>query len=54
MKKNYEIAKNIYLNDCQNKFNIFNEAISAGNGFEYFDSISLNFLRQIKVYYQQK
>ena len=43
MKKNYEIAKkNIYLNECQNKFNIFNEAISTGNGFEYFDSISLN------------
>ena len=28
---------------------IYCEAISAGNGFEYFDPISLNSLRQQKV-----
>ncbi len=43
IKKNFNIAKkNVNLNNCQNKFNLFNEAISTNNGFEYFDSISLN------------
>lgn len=55
MKKNYNVGKeNVNLNNCQDKFNLFNEAISVKNGFEYFDSISLNSFKINKSLFSTK
>lgn len=43
IKKNHLVAQNnIKHNNCQEKVQIFNEAISTTNGYEYFDPISMN------------
>ncbi len=53
--RNYQIGlNNIKLNNCENKMQIFNEAISDKNGYEYFDFFSLNSFRTKKKLLSKK
>ena len=53
--KNYQIGlNNIKLNNCEKKMQIFNEAISDKNGYEYFDFFSLNSFRTEKKLLSRK
>ena len=55
IKKNFLICKeNIKLNNCENKIQVFNEALSTINGFDYFDPISLNSYKTKKNIFSKK
>ena len=55
IKKNFLIGrKNIRLNNCEDKVKIFNEAISVNEGYDYFDSISLNSYKTNKKIFSHK
>ena len=55
INKNFLICKeNIKINNCENKVQVFNEALSTVNGFDYFDPISLNSYKIKKNFFSTK
>jgi FkbM family methyltransferase len=55
IKKNFLVGKeNIKINNCENKIQVFNEALSTINGFDYFDPISLNSYKTKKNIFSKK